>query len=93
MIVPDVLVQAHSASLCMTFYTADQFPKAYHGNAFVAEHGSWNRAKRTGYKVICVPLKGGKATGEYDDFLTSKSSNLVTDERFESKSFPSSSLY
>jgi glucose/arabinose dehydrogenase len=69
-IVPDVLVQAHSASLCLTFYTADQFPKAYHGNAFAAEHGSWNRAKRTGYKVISVPLTDGKATGEYVDFLT-----------------------
>jgi len=69
-IVPDVLVQAHSASLCMTFYTAGQFPAEYQGEAFAAEHGSWNRAKRTGYKVICVPFKHGKAGGEYDDFLT-----------------------
>ena len=69
-IVPDVLLQAHSASLCMTFYTAGQFPAPYHGWAFAAEHGSWNRARRTGYKVICVPIHDGKSKGEYDDFMT-----------------------
>jgi glucose/arabinose dehydrogenase len=69
-IVPDVLLQSHMASLCMTFYTAKQFPAQYQGMAFAAEHGSWNRSVRTGYKVICVPMKDGKSTGEYDDFLT-----------------------
>ncbi|MBX3215018.1 MAG: sorbosone dehydrogenase family protein [Labilithrix sp.] len=69
-IVPDVLVQAHSASLGMTFYTGAQFPEAYRGSAFAAEHGSWNRSRRTGYKVIQVPLKDGRATGEYVDFMT-----------------------
>jgi glucose/arabinose dehydrogenase len=69
-IVPDVLVQAHSASLCMTFYTGDQFPERYSGWAFAAEHGSWNRSRRTGYKVIGVPMVDGKATGEYEDFMT-----------------------
>ncbi len=68
-IVPDVLVQSHSASLCMTFYTGTSFPKEYHLDAFAAEHGSWNRARRTGYKVIRIPMKDGKATGEYEDFL------------------------
>jgi glucose/arabinose dehydrogenase len=69
-IVPDVLLQSHSASLCMLFYTGQQFPQQYRGDAFAAEHGSWNRAKRTGYKVIRVPMKDGKATGEYEDFMT-----------------------
>ena len=69
-IVPDMLLQAHSASLCMTFYTAKQFPAKYRGWAFAAEHGSWNRARRTGYKVICVPVKSGEPQGEYDDFMT-----------------------
>ncbi len=69
-IVPDVLLQAHSASLCLTFSTGMQFPPPYRGQIFAAEHGSWNRAERTGYKVIMVPLKNGQATGEYDDFLT-----------------------
>ncbi len=69
-IVPDVLLQSHSASLDLAFYTGDQFPSEYHGDIFAAEHGSWNRARRTGYKVIRVPLENGKATGAYEDFLT-----------------------
>jgi glucose/arabinose dehydrogenase len=68
-IVPDVLIQSHSASLCMAFYDGKQFPPEYRLDAFAAEHGSWNRARRTGYKVIRVPMKDGKATGEYEDFL------------------------
>ncbi len=68
-IVPDVLLQSHSASIDLTFYDGDQFPKEYKNDAFAAEHGSWNRARRTGYKVIRVPMKDGKATGEYEDFL------------------------
>ena len=67
--VPDVLVQSHSASLRMTFYTGEQFPQEYRGDGFASEHGSWNRARRTGYKVIRIPLKDGKSTGEYEDFL------------------------
>jgi glucose/arabinose dehydrogenase len=69
-IVPDVLVQSHSASLQMTFYTEKQFPAEFHNDGFAAEHGSWNRSHRTGYKVIRVPMKNGKATGEYEDFMT-----------------------
>ena len=68
-IVPDVLVQSHSASLDLTFYDGEQFPREYRNEIFAAEHGSWNRARRTGYKVIRVPMKDGKATGEYEDFL------------------------
>jgi glucose/arabinose dehydrogenase len=69
-IVPDVLLQPHLASLEMTFYTGRQFPPEYRGDIFASEHGSWNRRKRVGYEVVRVPLKGGKATGEYEDFLT-----------------------
>ena len=69
-IVPDVLVQSHSASLGMTFYDADQFPAEYRGAAFAAQHGSWNRARLTGYKVIYAPLKDARASGEYVDFMT-----------------------
>jgi glucose/arabinose dehydrogenase len=69
-IVPDVLVQSHSASLGMTFYTGDRFPAQYKNGAFAAEHGSWNRTLRTGYKVIFVPTVEGHATGEYVDFMT-----------------------
>ena len=69
-IIPDVLVQAHSASLNMIFYEGEQFPEAYRGDAFAAFHGSWNRAKRTGYKVVRVPLDHGTPRGVYEDFLT-----------------------
>jgi glucose/arabinose dehydrogenase len=68
--VPDVLIQAHSASLEMTFYEATQFPQAYRGNIFAAEHGSWNRSKRTGYKIIRAIVKDGVPTGAYEDFAT-----------------------
>ena len=69
-IVPDVLLQSHYASLQMLFYTGQMFPKEYRHEIFAAEHGSWNRAKRTGYKVIRVPLKKGVPTGEFEDFVT-----------------------
>ena len=68
-IVPDVLLQSHMASLDLTFYDGDAFPKEYHHDGFASEHGSWNRARRVGYKVIRVPMKDGKATGEFEDFL------------------------
>jgi glucose/arabinose dehydrogenase/cytochrome c2 len=69
-IVPDVLLQAHSASLQMTFYDATAFPRKYRGGAFASLHGSWNRGKRTGPKVVAVPIEGGVPTGEYEDFMT-----------------------
>ena len=68
--VPDVLMQAHSAPLGITFNTADGLGPRYKGGAFVALHGSWNRATRTGYKVVYLPFANGKPTGEYEDFLT-----------------------
>jgi glucose/arabinose dehydrogenase len=49
--------------------SAPNFPAAYYGGAFAAEHGSWNRKNRAGYNVIFIPMQNGKATGEYDDFL------------------------
>jgi glucose/arabinose dehydrogenase len=67
---PDVLFQPHSAPLGMTFYTGSTFPAAYHGSAFAAFHGSWNRSARTGYKVVRILLRDGMPTGDYEDFLT-----------------------
>jgi glucose/arabinose dehydrogenase len=70
-IVPDVLLQAHNASLGFTFYQGQQFPAEYKGDIFASEHGSWNKAVRVGYEVIRVPLhQTGHASGEYEDFLT-----------------------
>jgi glucose/arabinose dehydrogenase len=80
---PDVIVQPHMASLEMTFYPnmvrlgsgphnndPGWFPADYSGDAFAAEHGSWNRDPRAGYEVITIPLHNGQSSGEYDDFLT-----------------------
>ena len=69
-IVPDVLIPAHSAALGITFYTASQFPQRYRNGAFVGLHGSWNRSKPTGYKVVFVPFANGKPSGRPEDFVT-----------------------
>lgn len=70
-ITPDVILQPHNASLQITFYESDRFPASYKGDLFASEHGSWNRSTRVGYEVIRIPRhQTGKATGEYEDFLT-----------------------
>ena len=69
-LVPDVLLQSHTASLQMTFYTGKQFPAEYHGDVFASQHGSWNRTVRSGYEVVRVLLENGKSTGVFEDFLT-----------------------
>ncbi len=64
-IVPDVLLTSHSAALGLKFYTGKMFPKEYRGDLFVALHGSWNRQKLTGYKVIRIKFdKKGKLDGK-----------------------------
>jgi glucose/arabinose dehydrogenase len=66
-----VILQPHNASLQLTFYNGHQFPAEYDGDIFASEHGSWNKSVRVGYELIRVPLhKVGRATGEYEDFLT-----------------------
>jgi glucose/arabinose dehydrogenase len=71
--VPDVPFQAHSAALNLAFYTAASgsaaFPADYVGDGFAVLHGSWNRAFRTGHKVVRVPIRNGVPTGEYVDFM------------------------
>jgi len=69
-IIPDVLLGAHVAPLQFAFYTGKQFPESYRGGAFVAEHGSWNRASRDGYQVVFVGFKDGKAAVDPVPFLT-----------------------
>jgi glucose/arabinose dehydrogenase len=67
--IPDVLLQPHSAPLGLAFNEGTQFPAEWKGDAFVALHGSWNRALHTGYKIVRLPFKDGKPTGEYQDFI------------------------
>ena len=69
-IVPDVPLGAHTASLGLAFGTSDTFPAAYRGGAFIGQHGSWNRATFSGYKVVYVPFAAGKPHGGPADFLT-----------------------
>jgi glucose/arabinose dehydrogenase len=69
-LVPDVLMQPHNASLGLTFYDGTQFPQEYRGDLFAAEHGSWNRANESGHEVVRVPLDKGHASGVYEDFMT-----------------------
>jgi glucose/arabinose dehydrogenase len=52
---------AHTAPLGVEFYVGKQFPRAYRNRLFVAEHGSWNRSKKIGYRVMMLELEGGKA--------------------------------
>jgi glucose/arabinose dehydrogenase len=69
-IIPDVLLGAHVAPLQFAFYTGKQFPERYHGGAFVAEHGSWNRATRSGYQIAFVAFKDGKPSADPEPFMT-----------------------
>jgi len=59
----------HVASLGMRFYTGTQFPAVYRKQIFIAEHGSWNRSRKIGYRVSVVRIEGGKAVS-YQPFAT-----------------------
>lgn len=67
---PEVYIPAHSAVLDFIFYTGDNFPKDYRGDAYLALHGSWNRTERRGYKIVRVPFENGQPAGGPEDFLT-----------------------
>jgi glucose/arabinose dehydrogenase len=69
-IVPDLLLQSHSAPLGLDFYEGGQFPAEYRGDAFVALHGSWNSSAPTGYKIVRVRFKDGRPVGGYENFMT-----------------------
>ncbi len=57
---PVLKLGAHVASLGMRFYEGKQFPASYRGAIIVAEHGSWNRTRKSGYRVMTVRLSGNK---------------------------------
>lgn len=78
-IVPDVSMGPHTASLGLAFYTGNKFPVKYRGGAFVGQHGSWNRAVLSGYRVMFVPFINGKP-GKPEDFLTGFVANLTKGE-------------
>ena len=66
---PSIKLGAHVAALGLKFYTAGMFPERYKNQIFIAEHGSWNRTKKSGYRVSLVTMKNGKAAG-YEAFAT-----------------------
>jgi len=69
-VVPDYALGAHTASLGLTFSSSKSLPSRFSQGAFIGQHGSWNRSKPSGYKVIFVPFTNGKPAGDPEDVLT-----------------------
>ncbi len=69
-IVPDVVLPAHVAVLDARFYKGSMFPARYKNGAFIAFHGSWNRAQRIGYSVVFIPFRNGQPAGPVEDLLS-----------------------
>lgn len=67
--VPDILVDAHSVPLNITFYTGTMFPAEYRGDAFVAMRGSTNRRVRSGYKIVRLRFANGRLEPGFEDFI------------------------
>jgi len=66
---PAVALGAHVAAIGMRFYAGAQFPPDYHGNAFIAEHGSWNRSRKSGYAVVRVAVDAQGRAGRPQPFV------------------------
>ena len=79
-LVPDYAVGPHTAAMDLAFYTADAYPEKYHNGLFVSQHGSWNRAKYAGYKVIFIPFENGEPSGQPEDFITGFLKDEAADE-------------
>ncbi|HVT53192.1 MAG TPA: sorbosone dehydrogenase family protein [Dongiaceae bacterium] len=67
---PDYALSSHVAPLGLVFSTGTGLPDKYRGGAFVGEHGSWDRGKFNGYKVVYVPFTDGKPSGAPEDVVT-----------------------
>ncbi|QJR81309.1 sorbosone dehydrogenase family protein [Alteromonas pelagimontana] len=81
-IVPDIAVGNHTATMDLEFYKGEAFPEKYHNGLFAAQHGSWNRAKYNGYRVIFMPFKDGKPTGEIEEFMGGFLKSMKNDEAY-----------
>jgi glucose/arabinose dehydrogenase len=66
---PAQLLGAHVAPLGVKFYTGNRFPEAYRGDAFIAEHGSWNRKEKNGYRITHVKIDGTRGV-KYEPFAS-----------------------
>jgi glucose/arabinose dehydrogenase len=67
---PDYALGSHTASLGLAFNRGDGLGAQYRGGVFIGQHGSWNRAEPSGYKVIYVPFANGRPSGQPQDVLT-----------------------
>jgi glucose/arabinose dehydrogenase len=65
---PALQLGAHVAPLAIKFYTGNMFPKTYQNKAFIAEHGSWNRSKKIGYRIMMATIEDGQVVG-YEPFI------------------------
>ncbi|WP_018984153.1 PQQ-dependent sugar dehydrogenase [Salinimonas chungwhensis] len=81
-LVPDIALGNHSATMDLEFYQAEAFPERYHNGLFAAQHGSWNRAKYNGYRVVFMPFENGEPTGEIEEFLGGFIKSMDTDEAY-----------
>ncbi|HET9216321.1 MAG TPA: sorbosone dehydrogenase family protein [Terriglobia bacterium] len=79
-LVPDIAVGAHTGSIGFAFYKGASFPMRYRNGAFIAQHGSWNRSKFSGYRVAFVPFDASGKPGAIEDFVTGF---IASDERRE----------
>jgi glucose/arabinose dehydrogenase len=66
---PDYALSSHVAPLGLAFYTGSSFPAGFSGGAFVAEHGSWNRAELNGYRIVFIRFSGGRPVGVPSTFV------------------------
>ncbi len=69
-IAPAQPLQAHVAPLGIAFYTGSEFPNAYEHGLFVAEHGSWNRSSKVGYRVMIASIDAQNNVVSYEPFAT-----------------------
>lgn len=67
---PELKLGAHVAALGMRFYNGNMFPAEYKGNIFIAEHGSWNKTKKSGYQVVRVILDSKNKPVKLEPFIT-----------------------
>src|SRR5205823_8093146 len=77
-VVPDYALGAHTASLGLASSHGTTLPSRFKNGMFVGQHGSWNRKPRSGYKVVFVPFRSGKPSGEPVDVL----SGFVSDDGY-----------
>jgi len=68
-VAPAAMLGAHVAAIGMRFYTGTQFPEAFRGNVFIAEHGSWNRSSKVGYQVVRVTVDAQGRAGKPETFV------------------------